>query len=262
VLSNRVVAAYYTIRGLELYTAAQDWRISLIWWGELGQNSGQIRAGAVEHARSGLCWTCRESTQPTHKFVPKFHYVKRRFSITSKCRHIYGVLNVDEIKNQLHSFIVLCETNILSLITQSLDNYYPIKTKIYSESVQWFRCRLRLSKHGHKWKTCMTLKKGICWGFRKNLNRALCWYSEHTRRFFRILIRWPFIFIHVRPLGLLFLHPRETRVLQKSMDAVQSSGRDWRRRRRLVSVRLFSSVLAVSRRTETPPFCSILSVIP
>jgi hypothetical protein len=30
---------------------------------------------------------------------PKFHYAKRRFPITSKCRHIYGVLNVDEIKN-------------------------------------------------------------------------------------------------------------------------------------------------------------------
>jgi hypothetical protein len=30
---------------------------------------------------------------------PKFHYVKRRFSITSKYRHVYGVLNVDEIKN-------------------------------------------------------------------------------------------------------------------------------------------------------------------
>jgi hypothetical protein len=34
-----------------------------------------------------------------HKFTPKFHYAKRRFSITSKYRHIYGVLNVDEIKN-------------------------------------------------------------------------------------------------------------------------------------------------------------------
>jgi hypothetical protein len=30
---------------------------------------------------------------------PKFHYAKRRFSITLKCQHIYGVLNVDEIKN-------------------------------------------------------------------------------------------------------------------------------------------------------------------
>jgi hypothetical protein len=33
------------------------------------------------------------------KFPPKFHYAKRRFSITSKCRHMHGVLNVDEIKN-------------------------------------------------------------------------------------------------------------------------------------------------------------------
>jgi hypothetical protein len=29
---------------------------------------------------------------------------------------MYEILNVDEIKNQLYSFIVLCETNILSLI--------------------------------------------------------------------------------------------------------------------------------------------------
>jgi hypothetical protein len=33
------------------------------------------------------------------KFFTKFHYAKRRFPITSKCRHIYEVLNVDEIKN-------------------------------------------------------------------------------------------------------------------------------------------------------------------
>jgi hypothetical protein len=30
---------------------------------------------------------------------PKFHYVKRRFLITLKCRQMHGVLNVDEIKN-------------------------------------------------------------------------------------------------------------------------------------------------------------------
>jgi hypothetical protein len=30
---------------------------------------------------------------------PKFYYVKRRFPITSKCRQMHGVLNVDEIKN-------------------------------------------------------------------------------------------------------------------------------------------------------------------
>jgi hypothetical protein len=32
-------------------------------------------------------------------FSPKFHYAKRRFSITSKCQQMHGVLNVDEIKN-------------------------------------------------------------------------------------------------------------------------------------------------------------------
>jgi hypothetical protein len=45
---------------------------------------------------------------------------------------MYRVLNVDEIKNELHSFVVFCETNILSLINQCLDNYYQIKTKCYS----------------------------------------------------------------------------------------------------------------------------------
>jgi hypothetical protein len=33
------------------------------------------------------------------RILPKFHYTKRRFSITSKYRYIYEVLNVDEIKN-------------------------------------------------------------------------------------------------------------------------------------------------------------------
>jgi hypothetical protein len=33
------------------------------------------------------------------KFSLKFYYVKKRFPIISKCRHMYGVLNVDEIKN-------------------------------------------------------------------------------------------------------------------------------------------------------------------
>jgi hypothetical protein len=30
----------------------------------------------------------------------------------------------------MHSFVVLCETNILCLINQYLDNYYQIKTKL------------------------------------------------------------------------------------------------------------------------------------
>jgi hypothetical protein len=33
------------------------------------------------------------------KFSLKFHYAKRRFPITSKCRYMHEVLNIDEIKN-------------------------------------------------------------------------------------------------------------------------------------------------------------------
>jgi hypothetical protein len=44
--------------------------------------------------RQGCLRACLDS-----KYFPKFHYVKRRFSITLKCRHMHGVLNVDEIKN-------------------------------------------------------------------------------------------------------------------------------------------------------------------
>jgi hypothetical protein len=43
---------------------------------------------------SAWLWACLDP-----KYFPKFHYAKRRFFITSKCRHMYGVLNVDEIKN-------------------------------------------------------------------------------------------------------------------------------------------------------------------
>jgi hypothetical protein len=34
----------------------------------------------------------------------KFHYAKRRFFITLKYQHIYGVLNVDEIKKLITQF--------------------------------------------------------------------------------------------------------------------------------------------------------------
>ena len=37
----------------------------------------------------------------------------------------------------MHSLVVLCETNVLSLISQRLDNYYQIQTKRYS--VQQYR---------------------------------------------------------------------------------------------------------------------------
>jgi hypothetical protein len=35
----------------------------------------------------------------SYPILPKFHYAKRRFTVTSKCRQMHGVLNVDEIKN-------------------------------------------------------------------------------------------------------------------------------------------------------------------
>jgi hypothetical protein len=50
-------------------------------WDRLKSNSFQLRPRLVS------------------KFSPKFHYAKRRFSITSKCRQMHGILNVDEIKN-------------------------------------------------------------------------------------------------------------------------------------------------------------------
>jgi hypothetical protein len=37
---------------------------------------------------------------------------------------MHKVLNIGEIKNELHSLIVPYETNILSLISQWLNNYY------------------------------------------------------------------------------------------------------------------------------------------
>jgi hypothetical protein len=57
---------------------------------------------------------------------------KKRFSVTSNLRYIHGILNVDKIKNYLHSLVILCETNVVSLISQRLDNYYQIQTKWYS----------------------------------------------------------------------------------------------------------------------------------
>jgi len=33
------------------------------------------------------------------KFGSKIYYAKRRFSVVSKCRHMYEILNVDKIKN-------------------------------------------------------------------------------------------------------------------------------------------------------------------
>jgi hypothetical protein len=51
----------------------------------------------------------------------------------------------------LHNFVVLCETNVLSLINQCLNNYYQIKTKLLQCSTvlhSTFGCPNRTSKKG------------------------------------------------------------------------------------------------------------------
>jgi hypothetical protein len=63
--------------------------------------------------REKMCLDLTHGPCLVPKFSPKFYYAKERFSITSKCWQMHGVLNV----------VVLCETNILSLINQFLDNF-------------------------------------------------------------------------------------------------------------------------------------------
>jgi hypothetical protein len=48
----------------------------------------------------------------------------------------------------LHSFVLLCETNILNLINQYLDNYYQIKTKLLRSSTVNRAAPIRASKRG------------------------------------------------------------------------------------------------------------------
>jgi hypothetical protein len=55
-------------------------------------NNFFLRPGSMDTATKQRA--CLDS-----KYFTKFHYAKRRFPITSKCRHMHEVLNVDEIKN-------------------------------------------------------------------------------------------------------------------------------------------------------------------
>jgi hypothetical protein len=48
----------------------------------------------------------------------------------------------------LHSFIVLCEINILSLVSQNLDNFYQIQTKYYRNSDTVFFSPIVWTKRG------------------------------------------------------------------------------------------------------------------
>jgi hypothetical protein len=60
----------------------------------------RVGVGAL-HCTPVRLWysTTLRTAAANAKFFSKFHYAKRRFSIISKYRHMYGVLNVDEIKN-------------------------------------------------------------------------------------------------------------------------------------------------------------------
>jgi hypothetical protein len=53
--------------------------------------------GSVQNCAGSEALQNRPGLVPN--FSPKLHYAKRKFSIISKYRQIYGVLNVDEIKN-------------------------------------------------------------------------------------------------------------------------------------------------------------------
>jgi hypothetical protein len=48
----------------------------------------------------------------------------------------------------LHSFVVLCEANILSLVSQNLDNFYQIQTKCYRNFDTVFFFPIRRTKRG------------------------------------------------------------------------------------------------------------------
>jgi hypothetical protein len=48
----------------------------------------------------------------------------------------------------LHSFVVLYETNILSLVSQNLNNFYQIQTKCYLNSDTSFFFPIHRSKRG------------------------------------------------------------------------------------------------------------------
>jgi hypothetical protein len=51
----------------------------------------------------------------------------------------------------LHSFVVLCETNILSLVSQNLNNFYQIQTKCYKNSDTVFFSPIHRTKRGLSW---------------------------------------------------------------------------------------------------------------
>jgi hypothetical protein len=69
-----------------------------VWQDRIKAPSCSLGFGKTESKRG--IWTAL-LTQVLFRcqIFPKFHRAKRRFPITSKCRHMHEVLNIDEIKN-------------------------------------------------------------------------------------------------------------------------------------------------------------------
>jgi hypothetical protein len=105
--------SFLSVRCRGVLSASADpttWRPSLslqaIFWPGYGPDKKIVWTGTGRHlaaqrgsqkTRVSRAISIRACLLP--KFSPKFHYIKRRFSVTSKCRHIYEILNIDEIKN-------------------------------------------------------------------------------------------------------------------------------------------------------------------
>jgi hypothetical protein len=87
-------------------------------------------AQADKDAPSSTVGLEQHDNQGPAEFGHQIHYAEFLIPDTLKYRHIYEVLNIDEIKKLIAQFCCTCETNILSLTNQCLDNYYQIKTKL------------------------------------------------------------------------------------------------------------------------------------
>jgi hypothetical protein len=82
---------------------ARGWRRSWDWEGEEGEDKRVSEAevlSKVSYLSAFMksfffrCWSGLDT-----QIYPKFYRAKRKFLITSKRRHMYAVLNIDEIKN-------------------------------------------------------------------------------------------------------------------------------------------------------------------
>jgi hypothetical protein len=67
------------------------------WTVAVGAENGKRRLACTHYgSKQSKAMFRRQTLAPKNNI---WHYTKRRFSITSKCRHMYEVLNIDEIKN-------------------------------------------------------------------------------------------------------------------------------------------------------------------